>query len=717
LAAYPRAPGDQALEPAAVEPPLAIDVPQGAGREVLTLAPDQAVVARFGRDAAAWVIEDGELVLAFADGGRIVLAGFLAAAATGHAPRLNFADNGPGNPAADPASTSGDDIGDAGLVTAAGPAASTGPAGPLADGGGSRYDDDSGSVLDGLRASGVLPGRALDTHGVPESIRTAVGEGRPAAEGLRATAPDAPAAAAAPATEPVNHAPSDLTFTGAPVREGLPAGAPVGLVVTDDPDPGDTHIYSLSDDAGGRFAIDPASGAITLAQTLDFETAQSHEIVVRGEDGAGNAIERTFTITVADLNELDGTTASETIRGTHGDDLIHGGDGNDRLIGRGGDDLIFGGDGNDRLYGQAGADQLFGGAGNDRLYIDAADTLVAGGDGIDRVYVQGPVGVVLDLTTAEIEQAYGSNAGDDWFDATGSTAATWQFGRGGDDHLIGGDSRDFLIGGSGDDVLGGNGGNDFLIGGSGADQLIGGAGNDFLIGGGGADQLIGGAGHDRFYVDAADTHIDGGAGIDRVYVQGAAGVDLNLASANVEQAYGNRGDDSFDASGMTVGTRQFGRDGDDRLSGGDAGDWLRGDRGDDTLLGNGGDDRLEGRAGEDRLDGGAGDDLLIGGGGADTFIFHLAASDDGRLAAEGDDRILDLKRGETLSFDSVLDSDGNGTVDIADLAGHVDVSSAGHTVTLNFDGGGSITLNGLQGGAFDSIQDLIDTNYDVQVFG
>ncbi|TAH10599.1 MAG: hypothetical protein EAZ11_11760, partial [Curvibacter sp.] len=72
----------------------------------------------------------------------------------------------------------------------------------------------------------------------------------------------------------------------------------------------------------------------------------------------------------------DVTTASLTIRGTSGDDVIvgmdgneviHGYAGNDMLNGGSGNDKLFGGDGNDTLIGGAGMDELDGGAGNDTL--------------------------------------------------------------------------------------------------------------------------------------------------------------------------------------------------------------------------------------------------------------------------------------------------------------------------------------------------------------
>ena len=55
-------------------------------------------------------------------------------------------------------------------------------------------------------------------------------------------------------------------------------------------------------------------------------------------------------------NVLEGGEANDKIVGTDGDDLILGYDGNDKIFGGSGDDLIWGGNGKDRLQGGAGSD-------------------------------------------------------------------------------------------------------------------------------------------------------------------------------------------------------------------------------------------------------------------------------------------------------------------------------------------------------------------------
>ena len=63
--------------------------------------------------------------------------------------------------------------------------------------------------------------------------------------------------------------------------------------------------------------------------------------------------------------------------GTRGDDVIVGGNGNDKIHGGNGNDVLTGGAGNDKLHGGKGNDVLLGGAGSDQLKGDAGDdTLV-----------------------------------------------------------------------------------------------------------------------------------------------------------------------------------------------------------------------------------------------------------------------------------------------------------------------------------------------------
>jgi Ca2+-binding RTX toxin-like protein len=127
-------------------------------------------------------------------------------------------------------------------------------------------------------------------------------------------------------------------------------------------------------------------------------------------------------------NEIQGTSAGDTITGTNANDVIAGFAGDDTLNGGAGSDIIKGGAGIDNISGGANDDQLYGGDGNDNI---------SGGTGIDLL-----------------------------------------FGDAGNDNLQGGDGNDVIRGGAGNDTLLGDAGNDTLIGGAGNDTLTGGLGVD-----------------------------------------------------------------------------------------------------------------------------------------------------------------------------------------------------------------------------------------------
>ncbi len=578
---------------------LFLSVPAGVERSVHKVYPDQIIGAQFPSTTVSPLLEGGDLVLAFANGGAIVLTGFLIALQAENPPQLIFEDGTifvlPEHAARAAAAQE-----DTGLGVASGPgdaAPGTNPGVPTAENVFQRdlgYGQDFGDLSEGLQISGALTSQgSTTTTQMAGSDSTRLTPQQPASDPVLA-GPDSgfsQAQAQAQALLAANNSPpSSVSLNGNSVNELIFAGTPVGTVSATDPDPGDNLTYSLSDDAGGRFAINALSGLILTTQPLDFETAASHTIIVRATDSAGATVEEPFTIFVNDINEIAGGAGNDTLTGTAQIDVIDGQDGDDIISGGDGDDVILGGIGRDTLDGEGGDDAIFG----------------------------------------EAE-------------------------------------------------------------------------NDILIGGAGADLLFGGSGNDVLFIDASDTFIDGGTGTDRVDVQGAAGVTLNMTTSSIELVFGGAGDDFFDATGTNANIRQDGNGGNDTLTGGNGGDRLRGAGGADTLSGG---------PGDDTLDGGAQDDSLTGGTGADIFVFNLTFAG-GQFTAEGNDTIADLTTGDILSFQGVIDDNGDAAIDLADLVSHISVASAGTETTLSFDGGGMIALEGLAG-PFTSLADLTSAGFTLE---
>ncbi|MGB5040921.1 MAG: DUF4347 domain-containing protein [Nitrospira sp.] len=114
----------------------------------------------------------------------------------------------------------------------------------------------------------------------------------------------------------VNERPTDLSLSANTVAEHAANGTVVGTVSGSDPDAGDTKSYSLTNTAGGRFAINRTTGALTVANStlLNYEAATSHAVTVRVTDRGGLTYDETFTINLTNVNEApSGTNATVTI--------------------------------------------------------------------------------------------------------------------------------------------------------------------------------------------------------------------------------------------------------------------------------------------------------------------------------------------------------------------------------------------------------------------
>ncbi|GAB2203453.1 hypothetical protein ROS1_02680 [Roseibium sp. ROS1] len=162
-----------------------------------------------------------------------------------------------------------------------------------------------------------------------------------------------------------------------------------------DPDIGDTHTFTVSDD---RFEVVSNGDSYLLKlkddAAVDYETEQSITIDVTATDSGGLSDTETITLDVVDFDDVPlcevGTSNADTIVGGDFVDSISGLGGNDILLGQGGNDLIYGGAGDDVIRGGAGDDVLSGGDGSDLFaYMlgDGHDSIYggAGGSWIDIV--------------------------------------------------------------------------------------------------------------------------------------------------------------------------------------------------------------------------------------------------------------------------------------------------------------------------------------------
>ena len=94
-----------------------------------------------------------------------------------------------------------------------------------------------------------------------------------------------------------------LTVGVLTVPENAAAGTTAGFAAAADPDAGQGVTYSLTDDAGGRFAVDAATGEITSTGPFDFETGPAYSVTVTATDPLGLSTSATADVSVLDVTE------------------------------------------------------------------------------------------------------------------------------------------------------------------------------------------------------------------------------------------------------------------------------------------------------------------------------------------------------------------------------------------------------------------------------
>ncbi len=111
---------------------------------------------------------------------------------------------------------------------------------------------------------------------------------------------------------------SDANGANNSITENPTNGTVVGITAfASDSDATTNNItYGLDDDAGGRFTINSTTGVVTVldGSLIDYETATSHDIVIRATSADGSSTTQQFTIQIIDANE-GGISATSDING------------------------------------------------------------------------------------------------------------------------------------------------------------------------------------------------------------------------------------------------------------------------------------------------------------------------------------------------------------------------------------------------------------------
>lgn len=104
-------------------------------------------------------------------------------------------------------------------------------------------------------------------------------------------------------TTNVNEAPTEIILSADLVAENSSDGTVIGTLSTADPDAGDSHTYSLLEDAGGRFQIVGNQLQVADGSLLNFELATEYTIEILSADAGGLSRTQQMVIRLEDINE------------------------------------------------------------------------------------------------------------------------------------------------------------------------------------------------------------------------------------------------------------------------------------------------------------------------------------------------------------------------------------------------------------------------------
>jgi Ca2+-binding RTX toxin-like protein len=412
----------------------------------------------------------------------------------------------------------------------------------------------------------------------------------------------------------------------------------------------------------GLLLRDEFQRAISLTPKLQAKTVKPAATAKPGkiakQPGAGactTPIVTTHTYTGSGIFlPIAAPTASWSITGGSGNDILVGGFAADDIHAGAGNDVVFGLSGNDHIHGDDGVDFLFGEflldwgfTGDDCIWGDNGVDIVIGDNGIetpwgtsggdDHLWGGKDVDIVVgddvfpDILKQNLPGGTDTMEGNDDIDI--------QFGCGGDDTIDGNDDMDFVEGNGGDDIIDGGDGRNFSFCNTTVDVgnlLLGGWGDDTITGGDGIDVILGDRNNDTLTGnDQVDIEF-GGSGKDTMYGDAGgticvvSGVPIRLGNFMVG---GDDNDTMWAGGDLDV---MLGWDGDDKIYGYDGSlqkpfaidaDLLLGGKGDDYLEGDKEQiplllsvDFIFGGPGNDELHGGNDIDFMFGGPGVDTMF-------------------------------------------------------------------------------------------------
>jgi hypothetical protein len=311
---------------------------------------------------------------------------------------------------------------------------------------------------------------------------------------------------------------SDVDHGANSVSDNAAGGTAVGITASAVDPEGDPVIYSLSDDAGGRFAIEPDTGAVRVANGTLLVPGTSYAITVVATSSGGMA-SQSYSITVTDLPDaleaLDDNASTDQDTAVSGNVLTNDAGGTEPRIvslasGPSSGSLSLNADGSFTYIPDANF------SGSDSFTYIVTDGLGASDTATVTIAV---AGLGIDI--------FGANDGD-WI--SGTAARENIYGLSGSDVIFAGGGNDYVDGGNDGDAIFGQDGDDWLDGGDGTDLIFGGNGNDILSGGDDGSALLWGEAGDDTLIWSRHIAAHGGSGTDTLRVTSG---DVDLTSGHV----------------------------------------------------------------------------------------------------------------------------------------------------------------------------------------
>ena len=237
-------------------------------------------------------------------------------------------------------------------------------------------------------------------------------------------------------------------------------------------------------------SFDGGDGSDVLLMTNGDDMLALDDQTSNNPNPGGARVKDISVIYANDGNDIINFTTNKY---THGDTIIYGGNGDDRIWSSVGNDTLFGGSGNDEIFGSDGNDFISGGAGDDILVGGKGNDVIEGGDGSDVILgeegddiIEGGSGAdILDggegndtisyaTSTSSVNVDIANNTASSG-DATGDVISNFE-------NIIGSNYSDTLTGTDNDNIIEGKAGDDVLNGGLGSDTYIYnvGDGNDII---------------------------------------------------------------------------------------------------------------------------------------------------------------------------------------------------------------------------------------------